>query len=163
MKDLLRTVLRGGVPSGPGNISPVFQSPKTNFQDTDKYKIWDWMYWGAGCAGTTNGARAIIAIKPVSDDFKVYRFIAAKRGKRNGASWNGDGPNCCLFFQDFSSLSRNTVELIKLISTRFTEFLQRILDVHIGPIANFIGCQIGTLVRLNNIFDCVVCGSNDFL
>jgi AAA domain-containing protein len=66
----------------------IHHTPKTNFQNTDQYKIWDWMYWGAGCAGITNWARAILAVKPVSDDFKVFRFIAAKRGKRIGASWN---------------------------------------------------------------------------
>ena len=62
-----------------------------------------------------------------------------------------------------SSLSRRTVELIKLVSARFTEFLQGILDVQIGPAANFLCCQILALVRLNNICDCVVCGLNDLL
>jgi beta-glucosidase len=28
---------------------------------------------------------------------------------------------------------------------------------------NFLSCHVGSLVRLNNIFDCVVCGLNDFL
>ena len=61
------------------------------------------------------------------------------------------------------SLVRSTVELIKLVSARFTEFLQRILDIQIGPGANFLGCHIGALVRFNNIFDRVVCGLDDFL
>jgi AAA domain len=68
----------------------VHHTPKTNFQNTDNYKIWDWMYWGAGCATITNWARAILVIKPESDDLTVFRFIAAKRGKRIGAEWNGD-------------------------------------------------------------------------
>jgi hypothetical protein len=62
----------------------IHHTPKTNFQSTDQYKIWDWMYWGAGCAGITNWARAILVVKPVSDDMRVYRFIAAKRGIRIG-------------------------------------------------------------------------------
>ena len=61
------------------------------------------------------------------------------------------------------SSSRRTVELIKLVSARFTEFLQRILEVQIGPLANFLCCQIRALVRFNNIFDCVLCGLNDLL
>jgi hypothetical protein len=66
----------------------IHHTPKTNYQNTDQYKVWDWMYWGAGCAGITNWARAIVVIKPVSDDMRVYRFIAAKRGLRIGALWN---------------------------------------------------------------------------
>lgn len=68
----------------------IHHTPKTNFQNTDKYKIWDWMYHGAGCAGITNWARAILAIKPETEDLKVYRFIAAKRGHRIGDDWNGE-------------------------------------------------------------------------
>ena len=66
----------------------IHHTPKTSFQNTDKFKIWDWMYWGAGCAGITNWARAMLVIKPLTDDMKVYRFIAAKRGLRIGADWN---------------------------------------------------------------------------
>jgi hypothetical protein len=62
----------------------IHHTPKTNFQNTDKYNLWDWMYHGAGCAGITNWARAILVIKPESKDLKVYRFIAAKRGQRIG-------------------------------------------------------------------------------
>ena len=68
----------------------IHHTAKTNFQNTDKYKIWDWMYHGAGCAGITNWARAILAIKPETEDLKVYRFIAAKRGQRIGDDWNGE-------------------------------------------------------------------------
>lgn len=67
----------------------IHHTAKTNFQHTDKYKIWDWMYHGAGCAGITNWARAIVAIKPETDDLKVFRFTAAKRGKRI-EDWNGE-------------------------------------------------------------------------
>jgi hypothetical protein len=66
----------------------IHHTPKTNYQNTENYKIWDWQYWGSGCAAMTNWARAIMVIKPESDDLKVYRFIAAKRGRRIG--WNPD-------------------------------------------------------------------------
>jgi hypothetical protein len=65
----------------------IHHTPKTNFQNTDNYKLWDWMYWGAGCAKITNVARAILAIKPLDDELKVFRFIAAKRGQRIGHEW----------------------------------------------------------------------------
>jgi AAA domain len=67
----------------------IHHTPKTSFQNTDKYNIWDWMYFGAGCASITNWARVMMAIKPETDDLKVYRFIAAKRGKRIDG-WNGE-------------------------------------------------------------------------
>jgi hypothetical protein len=65
----------------------VHHTPKTNFQNTDKYKLWDWMYWGAGCASITNWARAILVIKPEGDDMEIFKFIAAKRGSRIGEEW----------------------------------------------------------------------------
>jgi hypothetical protein len=67
----------------------IHHTAKTNFQNTDKYKIWDWMYHGAGCACITNWARVILAIKPETEDMKLYRFIAAKRGSRVGEEWEG--------------------------------------------------------------------------
>jgi len=67
----------------------IHHTPKTNFQNTNDYKLWDWMYWGAGCAKIVNVARAILAIKPLDDELKVFRFIAAKRGQRIGAEWEG--------------------------------------------------------------------------
>jgi hypothetical protein len=65
----------------------IHHTAKTNFQNTDKYNIWDWAYHGAGAACITNWARAIIAIKPEGDTFNVFRFIAAKRGNRIGEEW----------------------------------------------------------------------------
>jgi len=65
----------------------VHHTAKTTFQNTDKFKLWDWMYWGAGCAEISNWARAIIAVKPVSDDMTVFKFVAAKRGRRIGDDW----------------------------------------------------------------------------
>src|SRR6476646_11155233 len=59
--------------------------------------------------------------------------------------------------------SCSTVELVKLVSRRFTEFLQRIFYVQIGAVANFLGGHIGSLVRFNNVFDRLHCGLNNLL
>jgi hypothetical protein len=61
----------------------IHHTPKTNFRDTTNWKPSDWMYAGAGAAVLTNWARAYLAIDPC-DDTGVYKFIAAKRGKRIG-------------------------------------------------------------------------------
>lgn len=65
----------------------IHHTAKTNFQNTDKYSLWDWAYHGAGAACITNWARAIMAVKPETEDMTVFRFIAAKRGKRIGDEW----------------------------------------------------------------------------
>jgi hypothetical protein len=65
-------------------------APSGNFQNTDKYSLWDWAYHGAGAACITNWARAILAIKPETDNMTVFRFIAAKRGKRIGEEWENE-------------------------------------------------------------------------
>lgn len=65
----------------------IHHTAKTNFQNTDKYSLWDWAYHGAGAACITNWARAILAIKPETENMTVFRFIAAKRGKRIGEAW----------------------------------------------------------------------------
>jgi hypothetical protein len=64
----------------------IHHSPKTNFASTDNYKPSDWMYRGAGAATITNWARAILVIDPGKNP-NVYRFIAAKRGKRIGRGY----------------------------------------------------------------------------
>jgi hypothetical protein len=61
----------------------LHHTPKTNFRDTSTWKPSDWMYSGAGAAVLTNWARAYLAIDPCGDP-GVYKFIAAKRGKRIG-------------------------------------------------------------------------------
>jgi hypothetical protein len=62
----------------------IHHTPKTNFRaNTEKWKVHDWAYSGAGAAVLTNWARAYIAIEPC-EEHGVYRFIAAKRGKRIG-------------------------------------------------------------------------------
>jgi hypothetical protein len=67
----------------------IHHTAKTNFQNTDKYSLWDWAYHGAGAACITNWARVILAIKPETEDMTVFRFIAAKRGTRIGDEWEG--------------------------------------------------------------------------
>jgi hypothetical protein len=62
----------------------IHHTPKTNFRDTTAWKASDWMYAGAGAAVLTNWARAYLVIEPCSDTHGVYKFIAAKRGKRIG-------------------------------------------------------------------------------
>jgi hypothetical protein len=64
----------------------IHHTPKTNLRNYDKYKVWDWMYEGSGRAEITNWARAMLVVMPVTDDMRVYRFIAAKRGSRIGWS-----------------------------------------------------------------------------
>jgi RecA-family ATPase len=61
----------------------IHHTPKTNFRDTDKWKPSDWQYSGAGAACLTNWSRAYLVVDPTEVD-GVYKFIAAKRGKRIG-------------------------------------------------------------------------------
>jgi hypothetical protein len=61
----------------------IHHTPKTNFRDTATWKPSDWMYSGAGAAVLTNWARAYLVIDPC-DTPGVYKFIAAKRGRRIG-------------------------------------------------------------------------------
>jgi len=61
----------------------IHHTPKTNFRDTTNWKPSDWMYSGSGAAVLTNWARAYLAIDPC-EIHGLYKFIAAKRGKRIG-------------------------------------------------------------------------------
>ena len=63
---------------------------KTNNRDTSGWRHSDWMYAGAGSADMTNWARAILTIDPTVNPV-VFKFIAAKRGKRlNWADEDGN-------------------------------------------------------------------------
>jgi hypothetical protein len=64
----------------------IHHTPKTNFRNTTKWKVHDWMYAGAGVAELTNWARGLVIIEP-TDVENVYAFICPKRGKRIG--WTG--------------------------------------------------------------------------
>jgi hypothetical protein len=66
----------------------IHHTAKTNFQNTDKYSLWDWAYHDAGAACITNWARSILAIKPETEDMSIFKFIAAKRGRRIGDAWS---------------------------------------------------------------------------
>jgi hypothetical protein len=61
----------------------IHHTPKTNFRDTANWKPSDWMYSGAGAACLTNWSRAYLVIDPTGTP-GVFKFIAAKRGKRIG-------------------------------------------------------------------------------
>jgi hypothetical protein len=61
----------------------IHHSPKTNFQSTENYNWFDWMYLAAGHATLTNWARGVLVIVP-STTPGTYRFIAAKRFEKTG-------------------------------------------------------------------------------
>jgi AAA domain-containing protein len=61
----------------------VHHTPKTTFTSTKDWKASDWMYAGAGSADITNWSRAALVIDS-TDNPRVFRFIAAKRGSRIG-------------------------------------------------------------------------------
>lgn len=73
----------------------VHHTPKTNFRDTSGWKPSDWMYAGSGAAVLTNWARAYLVIDQTGVQ-GVYKFIAAKRGKRIG--WGDHFPVCETFW-----------------------------------------------------------------
>ena len=64
-------------------------TPKTNHRDTTEWAAHDWMYAGAGAADLTNWARAVLVVEPIDSADGLFKFIAAKRGKRIG--WRAAG------------------------------------------------------------------------
>ena len=58
-------------------------TPKVVNRDTSAWRASDWMYSGAGSADLTNWCRAALVIDP-THAVHVFRFIAAKRGRRVG-------------------------------------------------------------------------------
>jgi hypothetical protein len=85
----------------------IHHTPKTNNRDTTDWKPSDWMYSGAGAAVITNWARAYLAIDPCGSH-DVYKFIAAKRGKRIG--WGNRVP----VYETFWAHSREDNQLLWL-------------------------------------------------
>jgi hypothetical protein len=85
----------------------IHHTPKTNFRDTTDWKPSDWMYSGAGASVMTNWARAYLAIDPCGSH-DVYKFIAAKRGKRIG--WGNRVP----VYETFWAHSREDNQLLWL-------------------------------------------------
>jgi len=61
----------------------VHHTPKTNFQKTEEYSWFDWMYTMAGTASITNWARGVLVLNPTKLD-GTYQFIAAKRFEKLG-------------------------------------------------------------------------------
>lgn len=85
----------------------IHHTPKTNFRDTTNWKPSDWMYSGAGAAAMTNWARAYLVVDPC-DTYGVYKFIAAKRGRRIG--WGNRAP----VYETFWAHSRKNDQLLWL-------------------------------------------------
>jgi hypothetical protein len=75
----------------------IHHTPKTTFRDTTDWKPSEWMYSGAGAAELTNWSRAYIAIDPCEQP-GLYKFIAAKRGKRIGWADQNGVPVCEQFY-----------------------------------------------------------------
>jgi hypothetical protein len=88
-------------------VIPIHHTPKTNLRDTTDWKASDWMYSGAGAAVLTNWARAYLVIDPCETP-GVYKFIAAKRGKRIG--WGNHVP----VYEQFWAHSRTEDQLLWL-------------------------------------------------
>jgi hypothetical protein len=88
-------------------VIPIHHTPKTNLRDTSDWRPSDWMYSGAGAAVLTNWARAYLVIDPC-DIPGVYKFIAAKRGKRIG--WGNHVP----VYEQFWAHSRTEDQLLWL-------------------------------------------------
>lgn len=86
VNQFLRTWINPILTSHGAAVIFIHHTPKTTNRDTSEWETTEWMYSGSGVAGITNWARANIAIDS-SKTYGVFRFIAAKRGKRIG--WNG--------------------------------------------------------------------------
>jgi len=57
-------------------------TPKLNFRDSSKWRVFEWMYAGGGTADLTNWARAYLVIDPVTDYPDTFRFNRRQaRGK----------------------------------------------------------------------------------
>jgi hypothetical protein len=76
-------------------------TPKTNHRDTSEWKPSDWMYAGGGVADLTNWARAVVVVDATQNP-RVFRFIAAKRGRRLGWT-DDDGSSLSVRFFSHSS------------------------------------------------------------
>lgn len=85
----------------------IHHTPKTTLRDTSSWKPSDWMYSGAGAAAMTNWARAYLVIDPCNVH-GVYKFIAAKRGRRIG--WGDHVP----VYEQFWAHSREDNQLLWL-------------------------------------------------
>jgi AAA domain len=61
----------------------IHHTPKTQFQKTEAFSWFDWMYSGAGCAAITDRARCVLIMAPTKVR-GTYKFIAAKRSEKIG-------------------------------------------------------------------------------
>lgn len=62
---------------------PIHHSPKTQFQKSEEFSWFDWMYTMAGGSALTNWARGVLIMVPTSVP-GTYKFIAAKRFEKIG-------------------------------------------------------------------------------
>jgi hypothetical protein len=83
LSDFCRRGLNGLLARHQCGLILCHHTPKTGNRDTSTWKPVDAQYAGGGSADLTNWARAIIVIDGTNDPL-VFRFIAAKRGKRIG-------------------------------------------------------------------------------
>jgi AAA domain len=81
--EFFRTLLTPVLKARNCGLLGIHHTPKTNFRNTENFNWYDWMYSGAGNAGLTNWARAVLVIAPSSTP-GTYRFIAAKRFEKTG-------------------------------------------------------------------------------
>ena len=83
LSDFCRRGLNGLLARHQCGLVLCHHTPKTTGRDTGTWKPVDAQYAGGGSADLTNWARAIIVIDGTNDPL-VFRFIAAKRGRRIG-------------------------------------------------------------------------------
>jgi hypothetical protein len=81
--DFLRVHLSAVMNKYNCGVIAVHHSPKTQFQKSEEFSWFDWMYSMSGGAALTNWARAVLVIAP-TDLPGTYRFIAAKRFEKIG-------------------------------------------------------------------------------
>jgi AAA domain len=83
VKHFLRQQLNPLLSAHACGVLCIHPTPKTNYQGTEHFNWWDWMYWGAGSAEFARWARAGLVIVPTALR-GTYRFIAAKRYEKIG-------------------------------------------------------------------------------
>jgi AAA domain len=64
----------------------MHHTPKTNYASSEDYTTSELMYRGSGCATMSNWARAYVVFEPLREDESIFKFTAAKRGRRIGWS-----------------------------------------------------------------------------
>ncbi len=105
LSDFCRRGLNGLLARHQCGLVLCHHTPKTTGRDTTTWKPVDAQYAGGGSADLTNWARAIIVIDGTNDPL-VFRFIAAKRGKRIGWTSQEGLPSSIKFFSHAAEAGR---------------------------------------------------------